>query len=298
MRKYSIKDIEKLTDIKAHTLRVWEQRYNFLVPHRTPTNIRYYDADQLKVLLNVSLLVNNGSRISKVCTLTEEELNEEVKKAFELNAEDITDRSVQFKINGLVLAMLDLDEAKFNEIFLRSLTKRGMERTLTDIIEPFLERIQILWRTGEVLTAFERYMHNLIRQKIIVAFDALREPKQPSEKYLVFLPEQEFNDIYTLLYTYILKAHGRQIVNLGSNIPITDLVQIVQLTNPDVILTFFNDPIGLSHIQDYANRLSEAFVHKRILIAGNATGIENLALNNNASAVQSLDEFTDMLENS
>lgn len=298
MKKYSIKDIEKLTDIKAHTLRVWEQRYNFLVPHRTPTNIRYYDADQLKILLNVSLLVNSGKRISKVSGLSPEQLNEEVKKAFARNLEEIADKSIQFKINGLMLAMLDLDENQFKEVIIKSVSKRGMVRTLSDVVEPFLERVGGLWRTGEVTSAFEHFIHNLIRQKVIVSYDALKTPDSPNEKYLVFLPEQEFNDIYTLLYTYVLRYYGRRIVNLGSNIPITDLVQIVEMTDPDVILTFFNRPIGIDYIQNYASRLSDAFVHKRVLIAGNAYGMEELKLRNNTAVVQSLDEFVDMLNNS
>lgn len=298
MKKYSIKDIEKLTDIKAHTLRVWEQRYNFLVPHRTPTNIRYYDADQLKILLNVSLLVNSGKRISKVSGLSPEQLNEEVKKAFARNLEEIADKSIQFKINGLMLAMLDLDENQFKEVIIKSVSKRGMVRTLSDVVEPFLERVGGLWRTGEVTSAFEHFIHNLIRQKVIVSYDALKTPDSPNEKYLVFLPEQEFNDIYTLLYTYVLRYNGRRIVNLGSNIPITDLVQIVEMTDPDVILTFFNRPIGIDYIQNYASRLSDAFVHKRVLIAGNAYGMEELKLRNNTAVVQSLDEFVDMLNNS
>lgn len=298
MKRYSIKDIEQLTDIKAHTLRIWEQRYNFLVPHRTPTNIRYYDTEQLKILLNVSTLVNNGARISKVSSLTPEELNKEVKKAFEQNLEEIADKSVLFKINGLMLAMLDLNESGFQEVFSQSLTRRGMERTLTEVIEPFLNRVQVLWRTGEVSSAYEHFMHNLIRQKVIVAMDGLSAPTTSKEKYMVYLPESEFNDMYALLFTYQLKAKGRQVVNLGSNIPITDLVEIVRATDPNVILTFFNQPTGLNYIQKYLKRLGEAFPHRRILVAGNVLNMKQLELNEQTDVVESLEEFSDMLENS
>ena len=298
MKKYSIKDIQQLTDIKAHTLRIWEQRYNFLVPHRTPTNIRYYDAEQLKILLNVSLLINSGFRISQVSSLSPDEMNEEVKKAFEQNLAEFADKSIQFKINGLMMAMLDLDEAQFHEVFSTSLAKRGMERTLTEVVEPFLERVQVLWRTGEVSSGLEHFIQTLIRQKTVVAIDALRMPDKSNEKYLVYLPETEYNELYTLLYIYLLKAKGRNIVNLGQSIPITDLVQIVAITNPDVIFTFFSVPTGLEYIQDYLNRLSEAFSHRRILIAGNVNGMKGLTLRKNTDIVESLDEFTDMLENS
>tara|TARA_Y100000782_G_scaffold23423_1_gene25749 strand:+ start:1687 stop:2646 length:960 start_codon:yes stop_codon:yes gene_type:complete len=298
LKKYSIKDIEKLTNVKAHTLRVWEQRYNFLVPHRTATNIRYYDNEQLKTLLNVSLLVNNGYRISKVSQLSSEELHDEVKKTFDKNFDTFSDKSLDFKINGLILAMLELDEYAFNGIYTKALIKRGMENALIDLIEPFLDRVQVMWRTGEISSAQERFIQNLIRQKLMVAIDALPIPEKPEETYLVYLSESQYNDLYTLLCIYMLKLKGRKIINLGQDIPITDLVQVVEATNPDVILTFFSVPTGIDHIQEYGDRLSHAFAHKRILIAGNVKHMNEMKFCKNTAVIESLAEFTDMLNNS
>ena len=173
MVKYSIKDLEKFSGIKAHTIRIWEQRYQLLTPKRTETNIRYYDESQLKYLLNVTLLVENGFRISHICSMSDEEFNKNLKEVAEKGLQTKEDNHLSVAVNELVLAMLELDEQRFEKIISGSLLQRNFEETITKIIYPFLKRIGVMWRVGEVSTAQEHFIYQLIRQKVIVAIDGL-----------------------------------------------------------------------------------------------------------------------------
>ncbi len=298
MKKYSIKDIELLTGIKAHTLRMWEQRYQFLIPHRSDTNMRFYDQTQLKTLLNVSLLVHNGIRISQVTSMSDEEINSKVKDAFEEKLGGKSAESVELAISGLILAMIEMDEPRFNRVFDRALAEFSMEDVLTNIVEPFLKRAQVMWRTGEVSGAVDHFIQSLIRHKVIVGMDQLNSAESNNEKYLVFLPETEYNDLHILLYMYMLKLKKRVVVNLGQDIPIQELLEVVRVTQPDVMLTFFGAPYSPDFVESYMNRLADTFPHKRILFAGQGEGGHGMKLKRNTGMIQSLEEFSDMLDNS
>ena len=213
MVKYSIKDLEKYSGIKAHTIRIWEQRYQLLKPKRTDTNIRYYDEEQLKYLLNVSLLIENGYRISQICAFTEEEFRDNIKEIMQDAHQEATDQNIATHVNGLVLAMLELDEMRFEKIISSSLLRRSFEETIVEVIYPFLKRIGVMWRTGEVTTAQEHFIYNLIKQKVIVAIDGLSIPGPGAERYMLFLPKSEFSDLLILLFTYVLKNRGKTGVN-------------------------------------------------------------------------------------
>ena len=296
MKTYSIRDIERLTGIKAHTLRMWEQRYNLLVPHRTDTNIRYYDDHQLKQLLNVSLLLANGYKISKVSAFSEEELVEKVKETYRLNESSQSDLSSQIQINGLVMAMLDFDEVKFEKIFSTSILRRGVERTLIEIIFPFLNRMSIMWRIGEMDSGQEHFMYYLIRQKIIVAIDAIPIAPDDAEKFLLFLPEQEYRDIMILLYMYLLKTRDKRIINLGQDLSIQNLKSICEVTQPDVLMTFFTSPSSSIMAQQYMTQLSGMFPEKRILVSGYEDMLRHLKLPVNVKKLVNLKEFIQYLD--
>ena len=190
MIKYSIKDLEKFSGIKAHTIRIWEQRYQLLTPKCTETNIRYYDEDQLKYLLNVTLLLEHGFRISQICAMTGAEFNAHLKEVAGKGLNSKEDNMLNAAVNELVLAMLELDEQRFEKIMSSSLLQRSFEEVLIKVIYPFLKRIGVMWRIGEVSTAQEHFIYQLIRQKIIVAIDSLIVRSKSSEKYLLFCPNR------------------------------------------------------------------------------------------------------------
>ena len=295
MVTYSIKDLEKFSGIKAHTIRVWEQRYGLLNPHRTDSNIRYYDEDQLKMLLNVSLLANNGHKISKISKYSQEEFNAEVHAIYACFENEASTEALKVKINGLIMAMLELDELKFEKIFSTSLLKRGFERTILELIYPFLQRIGIMWRTGEVSCAQEHFITNLIRQKVLVAIDAIPLASGDSEKFLLFLPESEFNELLTLLSTYILKSKGKQCIYLGQGIPFHDLKSVAEITSPHALMTFLTEPACQEESQVYVNQLAEAFPSKSIIISGNVSFLQELNRPGNVTIIDNLRHLVDAI---
>ena len=181
MSTYSIKDLEQLSGIKAHTLRIWEQRYNLLQPKRTDTNIRYYDDDDLKLILNVALLNDNGVKIRQMTSMSGNELREEVKK--------LTDRSLtnDDQIHALTICMIKMDEKRFDKILSTNILKLGFEQTMLNVIYPFMSKIGILWQTGAINPAQANFISNLVRMKLIVAIDG-QVPHTGDKKFLLFLP--------------------------------------------------------------------------------------------------------------
>jgi len=295
MTRYSIKDLEKYSGIKAHTIRMWEQRYEVLTPHRTDSNIRYYDETQLKRLLNISLLLSKGYKISKVSELDDEEFNETVKRFHRESLDTGNDAAIETKVNGLILAMLELDENRFEKIFNTSLIKRGFEKTILEVIYPFLQRIGLMWRTGEVTCAQEHFITNLIRQKVVVAIDAIPMASGDAEKFLLFLPESEFNELVILLSTYLIKNKGKQCVYLGQDIPFNDVIQVSEITRPHALMTFITEPASQDESQEFIDRLSKAFPKKSIIISGNVSFLEDLDPPSNVTVVLDLAELNHVI---
>ncbi|HYG20395.1 MAG TPA: MerR family transcriptional regulator, partial [Ohtaekwangia sp.] len=167
MGKYSIKELEQLSGIKAHTIRIWEKRHKLVKPSRTPTNIRFYSDADLKKIINVSLLNSQGMKISRIATLTPEEINQKVLALSE------TTSDAAIHMDQMVVTMIDLDEASFERVLSNLILRYGFEKSITDIVFPFLEKIGVLWQTQNITPAHEHFISNLIRQKIIVAIDSL-----------------------------------------------------------------------------------------------------------------------------
>ena len=190
MGQFSIKEIEQLTGIRAHTLRIWEQRYDLPKPKRSGGNVRFYDDEDLRLLLNISVLNRNGLKISEITKLTEKEIGARV----DLLASSEGGMSVQ--IHAMLSAMLDLDESRFNRVLTSCILQSGLERTMMEVVFPFMSKIGLLWQTGSLNTAYEHFMSALLRQKLIVAIDGQDEKLLPAPKnFLLFLPEGEYHEL-------------------------------------------------------------------------------------------------------
>ena len=185
---YSIKDLEQLSGIKAHTIRIWEVRYGLLKPSRTDTNIRYYDDEQLKRLLNISFLIKQGLKISKISSMDFKDFQDTLASFYNLQEND---HSTDDKINNLVVAMIELNEELFETVFSSSVHHLGFEGTITKMVYPFLDKVGMLWTMGNIQPAQEHFISNLIRQKIIVAIDKQALPKNINSKFLLFLPDSK-----------------------------------------------------------------------------------------------------------
>ncbi|MEM7660423.1 MAG: MerR family transcriptional regulator, partial [Bacteroidota bacterium] len=232
MGRYSIRDLEQLSGIKAHTLRVWEQRYGIIQPKRTATNIRYYNDADLKLILNISFLNRNGHKISKISKMDVQEINDMVMK--------ISDSNLEFpnQVNALVIAMVNLDENRFEKIISTNTLQFGFEQTMLSIVYPFLKQIGILWQTGNINPSHEHFISNLIRQKLIVAIDGQIGPDNPrAQKYVLFLPEGELHELTLLFAAYIIKSRHNKAIYLGQSLPVKDLSLIIESFQPDYLLT-------------------------------------------------------------
>jgi DNA-binding transcriptional MerR regulator len=259
MAHYSIKDMEKLSGIKAHTLRIWEKRYNLVEPKRTPTNIRYYDDEDLKRILNVALLNRNGIKISHIAELDEGGISDKISDL----SKEYPDTENQ--IDNLVMSMIDLDEKKFEKILSKSTLQIGFEETVLHLIYPFFEKLGLLWQTGVVNPAQEHFVSNLIRQKLIVAIDKLVENDKPgAQRFIMYLPEGELHEISLLFYYFLAKKRGLRVVYLGQSVPFKDLATVVHIKPCDYILTSFSSGFSGVDINDYLFKLANNFPNQQI----------------------------------
>jgi len=260
---YSIKDLEQLSGIKAHTLRIWEQRYNIFQPQRTNTNIRLYTPEELKTLLNISVLNAHGIKISKIANMSEYELCNEVRKFTEA-CHNFTDQ-----VQALTISMMDLDEDRFEKIINTNLLHFGLEKTMVDIIHPFLIHIGVLWQTGSVNPAQEHFITNLIRQKLYVAIDGQRIVKHPNaKKFILFLPEGELHEISLLFANFVLKSKGHIVTYLGQSLPMSEVIAISGLKNPDYIFTIITSTPHQENAIQYIKTLSEALPSQTLHVTG------------------------------
>lgn len=246
--------IEVLTGISAHKLRIWERRYGFPNPMRTHTNIRYYSDEQLKKLLNVGILNRNGYRISVITKMSLEEIHENVTNILSNITSEFQD-----EINALILNMLDYNEKDFQSVFQRSVIRRGFLETVTEVIYPFLNQIGILWGTNKVIVSQEHFITNLIRQKIISAIDALPLPMENAPSIALFLLDSEDHEIGLLLSYFIAKSLGWHVFYLGPCVPSENIPGFVEKMNPDLMLTLFIAPKNskdISKIQRMFNTIS------------------------------------------
>jgi MerR family transcriptional regulator, light-induced transcriptional regulator len=263
MSTYSIKDLEQLSGIKAHTLRIWEQRYDILSPDRTDTNIRTYNDNDLKLVLNIALLKDHGYKISEISKMSDEELSKEVLL--------ISDKQLNYpdQIHALTISMLDLDEERFEKIVSTNTLQFGFENMMINIIYPFLSRIGTLWITGSIGPAQEHFISNLIRQKLIVAIDGQLPSLRPgAKKYLLYLPEGEMHEISLLFANYIIRSRQNKVIYLGQSLPFSELGFAHGMQKPDYIFTVITSVPGQTEIQRYVYKLAKEFPDSKILMTG------------------------------
>jgi MerR family transcriptional regulator, light-induced transcriptional regulator len=261
MGKYSIKELEQLSGIKAHTIRIWEKRHHLIAPSRTATNIRLYSDDDLKKIINVSVLNNNGIKISRIADMTVDELNRKVLEVSEIK------NDATYNTDQLIIAMVDMEEELFEKILNGFILRYGFEKTVVEIIYPFLQKIGILWQTRNITPAHEHFISNLIRQKIIVAIDGLPIPPKTARKILLFLPEGEMHELGLLFYHYLTRKVGYRTYYLGQNLPHEDLVKIVAIHQPELLITSITSPTAIT-IESYFKKLHEDFPRQTILASG------------------------------
>lgn len=291
MANYSIKDLEELSGIKAHTIRIWEKRYGVVVPERTNTNIRLYSDEDLKKLLNISILNKHGLKISHLSKLSQDDLKEKVIHI----SRETTNTDIQ--IENLVISMLDLDEWKFDKILSDSIIKIGFEETLVKMMHPFFEKIGLLWQTGSINPAQEHFVSNLMRQKLIVAIDGQAPVARDNQvNFILFLHEHELHELGLLFYSYLLKKHGIKVIYLGQAVPFQDLKKIIKIQKADYFLTSFTTGITEKDLKSYLIRMSDTFPEQTIYYTGYQISKINGSLPDNLIKIESVKHFQDIIK--
>ena len=262
MNVFTIKDLENLSGIKAHTIRIWEQRYNFLKPNRTDTNIRYYCNQELKTLLNISLLNKFGYKISHIDKMSEQELKSKV--------DQLTDQEATHEriVNKLIYYMIDLDILSFEDLLDECILTKGIERAINQLIFPFLNRIGILWLTNHIHPAQEHLVTNVIRQKLIVGIEATGSPIRTNKTFLLFLPEGEYHELGLLYVYYLLKSRGAQVLYLGADMPLKDVVFVCKYKQPDFLYTHLTGATGNFSFEKFLSQTSQQIPGIPLVISG------------------------------
>lgn len=289
MTVYSIKDLEKLSGIKAHTIRIWEQRYKLLQPKRTDTNIRYYLDDDLRLLLNVALLKKNGHKISVIASMEKNTIASKVKEISEANLEKET------QLDALTIAMIEMDEYKFDKIISFNIRELGLEQTMLTIIHPFLNKLGVLWLTGSVNPIQEHYTSYLIRQKLVVAIDKLPFPSNDAKKFMIYIPEGEMQELSILFMHYILKSRGFKVVYLGQNVSMSDLKIANEIHQPEFIFTMISKPFKKFSVEDYIKNLNNSYPNIHWLFTGIQLASLNIETSKNMTILTGLNDTIDFL---
>lgn len=265
MDLFTIKDLENLSGIKAHTLRIWEQRYSFLKPSRTFTNIRYYSNEELKTILNIALLNKYGFKISHIDKMSPVQIKE---KILSLNQQEAQQERI---VNELIRHMVDLDMDAFETVLGNFILARGIERTIVQIIFPFMDKIGVLWLTNHINPAQEHLVSNIIRQKLIVGIEGVVPTIKLKKTILLFLPEGEYHELGLLFMYYLLKSRGAHVIYLGSDVPLSDIEYVVNLKKPDYLYAHLTTVSQNFNFDKFLAKISKKFRNLPIVISGQFT---------------------------
>jgi DNA-binding transcriptional MerR regulator len=287
---YSIKDLEMLSGIKAHTLRIWEQRYHIIHPKRTATNIRFYEDDDLRHLLNISLLNKNGIKISKIALMNDAEIVEAVTRLSAGTFED----SVQ--IDALTISMMELDESKFETILSSNIKALGFERTMLEVIYPFLDKLSLLWLTGSIHPVQESFISNLVRQKLIAAMDAIPYISESPHAFILYLPEGESQELSLLFLQYLIKKRGFRVLYLGQNTSLFDLAEALKIFKANYVLTIISETFTKQSVHQYLEDLRTVCKEKTVLATGYQVFVQGITTGPGIRILSDLDDILGYLD--
>lgn len=246
-KTFSIRDLENLSGIKAHTIRIWEKRYNLFSPERTETNIRTYSLQSLQKLLNITLLYNNGYKISKIAHLSEDDIPKAVKDV-------IAKKTVKnHAINSFKMAMINFDNTQFSGTYNKLLEDHSFKDLFYDVFIPLLNELGILWQTNTISPSHEHFITNLIKQKIIINTELLQRaaPTRTDKTFVLFLPDNEIHDIGLLYLNYELALKGYKTVYLGQTIPVDSLKDLMDYCKNVHFVSYFTVEPNKNKIHKY-----------------------------------------------
>lgn len=291
MGKYSIKDLEQISGIKAHTIRMWEKRYGLIVPKRTSTNIRYYSEWDLRRLLNISILNHHGLKISAIAEMDEAEIRERVVDL------SLDGKHNDAQVDNFVAAMLELNEIKFLNILSSNIMKLGFESSVEEVLLPFLERVHYLWQAGTVLSVQQNFVVNLIRQKIAVAIEnEVPNLLSSTATAIMFLPKHEDFEIELMFYNLLARKENVNVIYVGASADLDELRIINKSKKADLFVTSFSSPQSVEHINALMVEYKKMFPTTPFYITGKKTRTHSLKYPEDFSAIGSISEFKKALQ--
>ncbi len=273
---YSIKDLEKLSGVKAHTLRIWEKRYGIICPKRTKTNIRYYLDEDLKKVLNIAFLNKKGYKISKIAALKASDIQRKVAEYSDMNI------SFDDQLDALTLCILELNESKFSKILDKNINQKGFQETMVQVIYPLLDKLSMMWMSGSIKSVHEHFVSNIVRRKTVTAIEDLKDAKAEAPSFLIYLPESENHELSLLYLHFLLKAEGMRVINLGINLPIDDVLDGCKISQPDYVFVIINESLSGSQLDEYLHYLDAGLNESMLLLSGIQAVNPNVKIPENA----------------
>lgn len=290
---FSIKDLENLSGIKAHTIRIWEKRYNLLEPERTDTNIRLYSVQSLQKLLNITLLYNNGYKISKIAKMDDDNITM-------LSKTIVTENSVKNKyINAFKLAMINFDQQLFLNTYQELIATKSFREVFYELFIPLLEELGLLWQTNTITPAHEHFISNLIKQKILINTEKLQSvsTNKLAKTFVLYLPENEIHEIGLLYLNYEITLRGYHSIYLGPTMPLENLKEITSYYDNVVFLTYFTvEPIAdkvNDYIESFNTELNSSKTNELWLIGRQ---IEHIKTNNTNTTVKTFKSIDSLVK--
>lgn len=261
MHSFTIRDIENLTGIKAHTWRIWEQRYPLFQARRKESSHRIYDNEDLKKLLRIAFLYHNGWKVSKIAQLNAQGILDEVLKT------ELGENTYKLYQLQLMEAAVDFNEKTFTRLLEELIEKIGFEKCITDVCYPFLQRLGMLWVTNKVIPAQEHFCSYIIQNKIIAETERLNKPPQIPE-LLLFSPQGEFHELPLLFLNFLLRKNGWGVIYLGSNTKLDVLQQFSNNQNLQYLFLHLITNFTQYNADDYFELLIKIFPGKKIIATG------------------------------
>lgn len=273
--QFSIKDLENLSGIKAHTIRIWEKRYSLFTPNRTDTNIRYYNLESLQKLLNISYLNSNGYKISKISKLNSDEIPQLVKEISSSKEEN------DHAINAFKLSMINFDQSLFYSTFHDLEKKLSFKAIFYDVFVPFLDHIGLLWQTNTITPAHEHFIVELLKQKIITHTHKSNRSSiklNTNKTYVLFLPDNEIHELGLLYTNYELNNKGLHSIYLGQSVPIDSLKFLLSRYKNITFISSFTIKPEKEEIEDYIKEFTEKILaeeNNHLLVSGRLSTLLN-----------------------
>ncbi len=293
MNLFSISQLQQFSGIKAHTIRVWEQRYNALSPSRTEGNTRYYDNTQLRRLLNITSLMHSEFKISELCGMRDNQLFKLL--ASQQGESELTAAKNKYYLSQLISSGMSFNEKLFEETFTNCTQNLGLRNAYTKVIYPLLVRLGLMWANNSMPAIQEHFISNLLRQKLSAAINLLPLPKSQATSWLLFLPENEFHEVGLLLSHFLIRQSGERVIYLGGNVPITALTAAAKDLSPTNILLFLVRNFEVEESQSTLNILSKHFNKTNIHVAGSEKLLGQLSMGRKVFWMRSVEELENKL---